>query len=231
MLSFGQERRLETDRLKEWFDTYEKYTTEVDVNPGLIANWDETMNVISLKEGRAEVITIHGKRPVHFIPNEKTTHLTMGLVSFLPHCITCFSPVSSLQFCWADGSHSKPWMIVPGKELPRVPPEVDIDTFNWRAQAAGWMTDAIFLEVITTPVQGFVELVADRRRKLGLPADAPAILFVDGHNSHVTEDVQRILGENHVKLMVFVAHASHVQQPLDVVLFGEYKKNLKKVSI
>ena len=141
-----------------------------------------------------------------------------------------FSQHSSPQFTFADGTYAKPLMIVPNTELPTLPKEVNQDAFLWRGQPSGWITDEIFLEVLSAH-HGLLDEIARRRAKLGLAVEnAPAILFVDGHGSHVTDEVRDVLKGHNITLFVFVPHSTHITQPLDVILFGEYKKELKKVS-
>lgn len=72
----------------------------------------------------------------------------------------------------------------------------------------------------------------ERRRlaKLEL-ANAPAILFMDGHPSHTTDEIKDMLAAHNIYLRIFVPHCSHIQQPLDLVLFGKYKSALRTVCV
>ena len=58
------------------------------------------------------------------------------------------------------------------------------------------------------------------------PTDARAVLFLDGHSSHVTPELMKALEEDHIDHILFVPHARHIQQPLDLVLYAKFKKDL-----
>ena len=74
----------------------------------------------------------------------------------------------------------------------------------------------------------FIPEIKQRRLNLQLPEDAPAILFMGGHKSHNTEKLRATLAAHHIALWLFVPHASHIMQPLDLVLFFLYKSLLRK---
>lgn len=111
------------------------------------------------------------------------------------------------------------------KELPAVP-EAILSKFMWRGQGRGWITSEIMLESVQ---KVFIPEIVKRRKEAGLPDDAPALLLMDGHASHRTLELHAALAAAHIDLRHFVPHASHVMQPLDLVLFGAYKAQLKSV--
>ena len=71
-------------------------------------------------------------------------------------------------------------------------------------------------------VQVFVPGVVEVRIRNALPADAPALLFFDGHLSHEIPDLIRHLRGNAIYVMELYPHASHLQQPLDVNFFRSF---------
>ena len=58
-----------------------------------------------------------------------------------------------------------------------------------------------------------------------MQAERPVLLIVDGHKAHVTEDVIKLAAANRVLVFCLPAHASHLLQPLDLLLFGPLKKD------
>lgn len=155
-------------------------------------------------------------------------HMTLGTVSFTPfHShITTISHQQQWQFIWANGTVSKPELIVSGKDLPPVPDHI-LSAFSWRGQAKGWVTNEIMFEAIQ---KTFIPEVNRRRAELDDP-NAAAILFMDGHKSHQTTELKKILEKNNIILLLFVPHASHIMQPLDLVLFGKFKALLRSVFL
>jgi hypothetical protein len=55
--------------------------------------------------------------------------------------------------------------------------------------------------------------------------DGWAILFTNGHNSRCNEEVISLLKDNRIHLMIF-PHCTHLIQPLDLTVFGEFKKHI-----
>jgi hypothetical protein len=51
------------------------------------------------------------------------------------------------------------------------------------------------------------------------------LLIVDGHNSHYSREFLEYARANKIVVLCYPAHATHVYQGLDVVIFGPLKKN------
>ena len=77
-------------------------------------------------------------------------------------------------------------------------------------------------------LQVFIPAVKQQRECLGLPPDQKAILWVDGHGSHEAPEMLQTLADEHIMLIEFVAHSSHVLQPLDRSFFGAFKSHLRR---
>ena len=45
------------------------------------------------------------------------------------------------------------------------------------------------------------------------------ILFLDGHNSHISVEVINLAIQNKITLICLIPHSTHVLQPLDVSMF------------
>lgn len=60
--------------------------------------------------------------------------------------------------------------------------------------------------------------------------NAPALLYVDGHSSRRNPDTLAALAAANVTVITFVAHASHLLQPLDRWLFLMFKNGLNKLG-
>ena len=57
----------------------------------------------------------------------------------------------------------------------------------------------------------------------------PVILFVDGHTTHVTEEIHKLCADEQIIYYILPAHASHIIQPLDLVYYQNLKAAWKKV--
>ena len=89
---------------------------------------------------------------------------------------------------------------------------------HWQSTAnltnpSGWMKQDIFPQVL----KHFID-------NMTVSKDQPGVLIMDNHNSHITlEGVE--LAKNHgLDLLTLPPHCSHKLQPLDVGVFGAFKK-------
>nr|GAT51369.1 predicted protein [Mycena chlorophos] len=80
-------------------------------------------------------------------------------------------------------------------------------------QEKGWTNAEIGLAFI----ENFHEQTKDRA------AGHVRVLLVDGHNSHYGLDFLRFAREHRIHILCYPAHATHVYQGLDVVVFGALK--------
>ena len=80
---------------------------------------------------------------------------------------------------------------------------------------SGWMESANFHEWF---VKIFLPATADMRKT------GPVVLFLDGHKSHETLSLLELAREKNVVVYVFPPHTTHLLQPLDVGVFGPFKK-------
>jgi len=113
----------------------------------------------------------------------------------------------------ADGKSVPPMLIFPRKNFrdyfTRGGPPGCIGTAN----PSGWMTEADFKEYM----KHFVKYTRASTSR-------PVLLLLDNHYSHLSIDVLNIAKENGVVMLSFPPHCSHRLQPLDVSVYGPFKK-------
>jgi hypothetical protein len=51
---------------------------------------------------------------------------------------------------------------------------------------------------------------------------AEAVLLIDNCSAHVTPDIFRLLGENHIKIVTSAPHTTNIFQALDFSFFGVF---------
>lgn len=84
----------------------------------------------------------------------------------------------------------------------------------------GWITGETFFEYIANV---FYPWLIENKIQL------PVLLFLDGHVSHLTYQLSMFCRENGIHIVAFYPHSTHIQQPLDVAIFGPLKKEWVKV--
>ena len=70
----------------------------------------------------------------------------------------------------------------------------------------------------------FLPAVQDRLKT------GPALLFVDGHNSHLALDLLGSARANNITIYCLPPNTTRILQPLDVGVFGALKTSLEKES-
>ena len=78
---------------------------------------------------------------------------------------------------------------------------------------SGWMNEDNFIAY----VKHFIQNVKCSK-------DAPALLLLDNHDSHLSIEALDLLKDNGVTVLSFPPHCSHKLQPLDRSVYGPFKK-------
>ena len=120
----------------------------------------------------------------------------------------------------ADGTRLPPYVVYKGKNLYSDWTIGGPAGASYGMSASGWMEGDNFLSWF---------------EKIYLPAidhlltDAPVVLFVDGHHSHLSLSLIRKAREKNVHLICLPPHTTHLLQPLDVGVYGPIKKAWKDI--
>ena len=81
------------------------------------------------------------------------------------------------------------------------------------ANSSGWMNNEYFLKVL----QHFIDFMKPSK-------EATTVLFMDNHASHISLDVIDLAVKNNLSIITFPPHCSHKLLPLDVGVFGPFKR-------
>lgn len=123
--------------------------------------------------------------------------------------------VTVLACVSASGHFNKPFVIFPGKKLPKYNLSgVKESDFDAGYTLNGWISSDSFLRWLTNL---FYASVHDE-------IQFPIIIFLDGHTSHINISVSDFCTDKGIILYCLPPYASHVLQPLDVSVFGPLKK-------
>jgi imidazoleglycerol phosphate dehydratase HisB len=88
-------------------------------------------------------------------------------------------------------------------------------------QPERWITAFLFSQWISH----FIKSLESRG---GVSPTNRHLLIVDGHNSHVTLEVVHKAMQVGLDLLTLPSHTSHRLQPLDVSVFGPFKRAFKR---
>lgn len=81
------------------------------------------------------------------------------------------------------------------------------------ANSSGWMNRGLFVKVL----QHFMEC-------MNVSKENPHLLFMDNHSSHISIDVIDLACDSGLCIVTFSPHCSHKLQPLDVCIYGPFKR-------
>lgn len=192
-----------TGNISSWFqDTYMKIDL-TQYNSKLICNCDESM-----LETKAKTICVVRRFQRYAIIPEMPNgeHITI------------------LTMVTTNGDTCPPLMIFPLKTLPTQLSDLVTNDRLWvGGQESGWIDQVTFLDW----AKKYCGWMKNRRIMLGLVPNARGLLFLDSHSSRSSSEVLNLFKENFIDVVSFPAHTSHLLHPLDVAIFGAFKKYFK----
>ncbi|GFN99800.1 tigger transposable element-derived protein 6-like protein [Plakobranchus ocellatus] len=203
--SLGKERALVTPAaIANWFDTIKSFVDNID--PEIFTDGNRVYNAdesgFAFDPRARKVVTFEGVKHVYKVTSNSKAQVTV---------LACMS---------AGGHFINPLIVYPYKRLPSSDLTRDFPGATYNFSDNGWMTAAIFYSWL---------------RDVFIPATKsikkPLLLLVDGHASHTSLiETSHICEKNGIILYCFVAHASHLIQPLDQAFFGSVKAAWSKAA-
>lgn len=184
------------NNVNKFFDKLECVLGREKYRASSIWNLDETSVPTVTKPSK--IIATKGKRTVGSITSaERGTNVTL------------------LVAVSASGSSIPPMFVFPRKKYSehfvRDGPPDCIGVGN----GSGWMTENDF----NTFMSHFIKFVRPSK-------DSPILLVLDNHSSHLSVPALELAKNNYITMLSFPPHCSHRLQPLDVSVFGPFKKYL-----
>ena len=119
-----------------------------------------------------------------------------------------------------DGTRLPPYIVYKGKNLWARWMERGPAAAMYTVSDSGWMEGNNFLQWFE---KKFLPAVKGSTEKF------PAVLFFDGHHSHLTLKLIKMARDNNVHLICSPPHCSHIIQPLDVSVFSPVKDAWRKI--
>ncbi len=94
---------------------------------------------------------------------------------------------------------------------------------NWAVgrSETGWINSECFFEYIANVFVPYLN---------GRSISRPVVVFLDGHKSHLSQEVSELCRENGIVLVALFPNATHILQPLDVAVFGPMKKKWNGIT-
>jgi hypothetical protein len=192
------------DRIHGWFDEILDYIKEqtlehVLLDPNRIFNGDEAGFAMCPKSGKVLGPTKIIEDFYERVNNEKEQITVMGTFS-------------------SSGNVVPPMLIFPYKKMPKaivesIPP-------NWALGRpdSGWINSEVFFEYISNHFLPYLKSTQVTR---------PVIVFVDGHRSHLIQQVSKLCDDNGIVLVSLFSNTTHIMQPADVSIFKPLKTGWK----
>ncbi|XP_043474300.1 MFS-type transporter clz9-like [Leptopilina heterotoma] len=177
-----------------FFDLYEKVSEKITFEPQNIWNLDETGLTTVHKPDR--VVSRCGRKQVGQITStERGTLVSMCLAIN------------------AAGGKAPPYLIFPRVRFQPHFLNGGPDPCWGGANPSGFMNSEHFLQFLTK-FQAFTRCTVEN----------PILMLLDNHVSHRSLNVLKFCRENGIHFLSFPLHCSHRMQPLDVCVFGPFKK-------
>ena len=120
----------------------------------------------------------------------------------------------------ADGSRLSPYILYKGVNLYRRLMANGLAGTLYSVSKSGWMESDNFL-------QWFLKLFVPTVNHL--LSNGPVVLFVDGHQSHISLQLVNTAKTKGIHLYCLPPHTTHILQPLDVGVYGPVKQAWKAI--
>ena len=131
--------------------------------------------------------------------------------------------VTGMFCCPAEGPPVPPMLIYKGKKQNGSFLDGTPDGWTMQMTENGWINDKAFMFWFKSV---FVPWVNKIRSEMPNGQNEEAVLLLDGHSSHYSEEVLALAAQHKILLFFFPAHCTHVTvlQPLDVFAFRALKE-------
>lgn len=192
--SMARAKAFSRENVKQFFDLYKKAISRHQFPPDRIFNLDETG--VTTVQNVGKVLGPKGKKQVGAITSAERGSL-----------VTMCNTVS------ASGQALPPVFIFPRVNfkdyMTRGAPVGSLGL----AAKSGWMNTELFPEALTHFM-----------KYMNVTRENQALLIMDNHSSHISLEVQTLAKANGLTILTFPPHCSHRMQPLDVSVYGPFKR-------
>ena len=201
-LEFARAKGLCPENVATFYKTLQDLYDTHGYTPDRIWNCDES-GAQAGRNGGGLVWAKKGCKSVHsLIPNNREWLTVLSCIS-------------------ASGDHIPGFYIFKGKRLKENYIVHCESKATQAMQPEGWMTAFLFSEWLSH----FINALESRG---GVSPTNRHLLVVDGHNSHVTLQVVHKAMQVGLDIVTLPSHTSHALQPLDVSVFGGFKKAFRR---
>ena len=201
--------RIDDEKVQQFHATAEALLH--DVPAAFVFNMDETyINEYANAKKKKVVVDMNFPGETTEYPVEQNTNS-----STLVACIA------------ADGTGIPPLLVVKHRTIREVIEEMcwTEEKVTFTHSQTGFITSDIFMRWLR---EVFIPNVNERRERIGNMGQR-AYLLMDNCQSHKSDDITLLCGENNVELVYFPPNATHIYQPLDLCFFGAFKKKVLSI--
>ncbi len=189
--------------LSHWFSEMSKEIDFSTVHPLMVGNLDETM----LNSKGSTLCCVKKDDPYAITEDlESKEHVTI------------------LHLVITGGSQFIPLFVFPLTNMPTYLEDlVKANKVLVFGQDKGWISLDSFHQYIGE----FAKWLPHYRQSIGVKSDEKFYIFLDAHGSRKNPDMLKLCMDNHIELIGFPSHCTHILQPLDVGIYALFKKHLR----
>lgn len=192
--------------IHNWFTEVKTTLDEMNASnvledPSRIFNLDETAVFLCPKTGK--VLGLKGQKNVYEV------HSGSDKENLTVLCIAS-----------ANGTVAPTLIVFPGQRLPSAERLMVPDDWAIAKSESGWINGTVFFEYI---VNTFFVWITENQIQL------PVIVFMDGHNSHLTYHLSVYCAKYQIILIALPPNCTHVLQPMDVAVFKPVKQEWSSI--
>ena len=182
------------ERVREFYDVYKSQMAKHKFKSERIFNLDETG--ITTVQSQGKILAPKGKKQVGAIASAERGSL-----------VTMCNVIS------ATGQALPPVFVFPRVNFREHMINGAPNGTLGLASKSGWMNAELFPPALTHFMN-----------HMNVTKDNKALLIMDNHSSHVSLEVQQLAKGRGLEIITFPPHCSHKMQPLDVSVYGPFKR-------
>jgi hypothetical protein len=185
---------------------------------------DEVQTILAFEPG---ILFVNMDETAVYTDNQpRTTIESMGALNVPAHCTGTSDRVTAVLSVCSNGEKLQPMIIFKGTSNGRIARTIHSRNSPYPREAAyamqpnAWMSEDIMVEWIERIFIPYTLMARDNNQRV--------VLILDTLRAHQTEEIRRLIRENHIQLLYIPGGLTGQLQPLDVGINGPLKHWLRE---
>ena len=166
------------------------------------------------------------------LDDRKYNNKTVVSLEQTPTCYKVAQPPGHISICpiiCSDGTKLPPLVVISRKSISN-----DLLRYGYPKGENGYIVSSDKGYMTTDLFENYIEEIfiphLNRKRQQSNKPNNPALIILDGFRAHSSPKLDALQKDNNWKLFFLPPHSSHLTQPLDLLIFGAFKKLMLRLK-